>query len=56
MVSLGHVVDFLLRYVRGHWDALHCAQFKDPALGVLVTLEKVRRAGGPEGLPVLKGA
>ncbi|MCA9846410.1 MAG: hypothetical protein KC461_00155 [Dehalococcoidia bacterium] len=43
VVSLGHVVDFLEDYLRDHWDVLAAAQFKDPALGFLVTLEKARR-------------
>ena len=42
-VSLGHVVGFLEDYLREHWDVLAAAQFKDPALGFLVTLEKARR-------------
>ena len=53
-VSLGHVVSFLEDYLREHWDVLAAAQFKDPALGFLVTLEKARRqrernGGGSEG-------
>jgi len=42
-VSLGHVVAFLEGYLREHWDVLAAAQFKDPAFGFLVTLEKARR-------------
>lgn len=54
-VTLAQVVDFLLGYIRVHWDALHCAQFKDPAFGVLVTLEKARRNGARVPAPLGPG-
>jgi hypothetical protein len=39
-LSMGHVVRFLQEYLRQHWDVLRHAQFKDPAFGFLMTLEK----------------
>lgn len=48
-VSLGHVTDYLERYIREHWDLLHHGQFKDPAFGFLVTLEKARRGRPDDG-------
>jgi hypothetical protein len=44
-VSLGHVLEFLQSYVRRHWHVLRHLQFKDPAFGFLMTLEKARRGG-----------
>jgi hypothetical protein len=43
IISLGHVYGFLQRYVRKNWDMLRHMQFKDPAFGFLMTLEKARR-------------
>lgn len=40
IVPMRHVVDFLRRYLRDHWDVLHHAQIKDPTLGLLALLEK----------------
>jgi hypothetical protein len=45
IISLGHVLDFLQRYVRKHWSMLRHLQFKDPAFGFLMTMEKARRGG-----------
>ena len=45
IISLGHVLDFLQRYVRKHWSMLRHLQFKDPAFGFLLTLEQARRGG-----------
>lgn len=42
-VSLGHVRQFLLEYFSQHWDVLRHGQFKDPAFGFLLMLEKARR-------------
>lgn len=42
-ISLGHVHKFLEGFVREHWDVLCHAQFKDPAFGFEVLLEKARR-------------
>lgn len=40
VVSLGHVVAFLRGYLRHHWSLLSHVQFRDPVLGLLMTLEK----------------
>lgn len=57
IISLGHVLNFLQAYVRRHWGMLRHLQFKDPALGFLMTLEKARRGGagrrGEEGVEVV---
>lgn len=42
-MSLGHVTDFLRSYLEENWDVLRHAQFKEPTLGFLMTLEKARR-------------
>jgi hypothetical protein len=44
-IELGHIVRSLQEYLRGHWDVLHHADYKDPAFGFLVTLEKALRRG-----------
>jgi hypothetical protein len=43
VISLGHVREFLEAYIREHWDLLCHAQFKDPAFGFEIMLEKARR-------------
>ena len=43
VISLGHVREFLEAYIREHWDVLCHAQFKDPAFGFEIMLEKARR-------------
>jgi len=43
VISLGHVQKFLEEYLHQHWDVLCHAQFKDPAFGFEVLLEKARR-------------
>lgn len=57
IISLGHVLDYLQSYVHRHWDVLRHLQFKDPAFGFLMTLEKARRGGagrrGEEGVEVV---
>jgi len=57
IISLGHVLDFLQKYVRKHWSMLRHLQFKDPAFGFLMTMEKARRGGagrrGEEGVEVV---
>ena len=57
IISLGHVLDFLQSYVRRHWNQLRHLQFKDPAFGFLMTLEKARRGGagrrGEQGVEVV---
>jgi hypothetical protein len=59
IVSLGHVLEFLQGYVRKHWQVLRHLQFKDPAFGFLMTMEKARRGGagrrGEEGVEVVSG-
>lgn len=40
VIELSHIIHFLRKYFRDHWDVLRHAQFKDPALGFLMTLEK----------------
>jgi hypothetical protein len=58
IISLGHVLDYLQKYVQRHWDVLRHLQFKDPAFGFLMTLEKARRgeAGrrGEEGVEIVR--
>jgi len=57
IISLGHVLNFLQGYVRKHWSMLRHLQFKDPAFGFLMTLEKARRGGagrrGDQGVEVV---
>lgn len=57
IISLGHVLQFLQEYVRKHWSVLRHLQFKDPAFGFLMTLEKARRGGagrrGEQGVEVV---
>lgn len=57
IISLGHVLQFLQAYVRKHWSILRHLQFKDPAFGFLMTLEKARRGGagrrGEQGVEVV---
>lgn len=57
IISLGHVLTFLQAYVRKHWHVLRHLQFKDPAFGFLMTLEKARRGGagrrGESGVEVV---
>lgn len=59
IISLGHVLRYLQEYVRRHWNVLRHLQFKDPAFGFLMTLEKARRgeAGrrGTEGVELVPG-
>ncbi|GIT99113.1 hypothetical protein [Sulfurovum sp. TSL1] len=40
IILLKHVVRFLQEYLKEHWDILRHGQFKHPAFGFLVTLEK----------------
>lgn len=42
-ISLGHVIDFLERHLREHWDLISQAQTHDPGFGFLATMEKARR-------------
>jgi hypothetical protein len=43
VVSLGHIQRFLTEYIREHWDLIRASEFKDPAFGLLVVLEKAMR-------------
>ena len=45
IISLGRVLQYLQNYVRVNWTMLRQCQFKDEALGFLMTLEKARRGG-----------
>jgi len=60
IISLGHVLEYLQRYVKRHWNVLRHLQFKDPAFGFLMTLEKARRGGagrrGVRGVEVVPAA
>jgi hypothetical protein len=60
IISLGHVLQFLQAYVRKHWSMLRHLQFKDPAFGFLMTMEKARRGGagrrGEQGVEVVTEA
>lgn len=60
IISLGHVQGFLQDYVRDHWAMLRHCQFKDPAFGFLMTLEKARRGGagrrGQQGVEIVPAA
>jgi hypothetical protein len=51
------VLTFLQSYVRKHWHMLRHLQFKDPAFGFLMTLEKARRGGagrrGEQGVEIV---
>jgi|GEM_PF-412103 len=59
IISLGHVLSFLQNYVRVNWAALRHCQFKDPAFGFLMTLEKAKRGGagrrGSRGVELITG-
>jgi hypothetical protein len=47
VISLGHIVEFLRRYIDDHWDVLRHSDTKDPALGFLMTLAKARKGMTP---------
>lgn len=44
VILLGDIIESLQTYLRQHWDLIRHAQFKDPALSMLMTLEKARTA------------
>lgn len=48
VLSLAHITDFLRSYLREHWQVLHHAQFRDPVLSLLMTLEKAGDAAPVE--------
>ncbi len=39
-VRLGHAVAHIVKHLRQHWEVLHHAEFKDPALGFIATCMK----------------
>jgi hypothetical protein len=51
------VLAYLQAYVHRHWHMLRHLQFKDPAFGFLMTMEKARRGGagrrGEQGVEVV---
>jgi len=47
-VTLGHAAKFLREYITEYWDIVRNTDFKDPAFGFLVLLEKARH--GLEGM------
>lgn len=42
-IALGHVIAFLERHLRQHWDLISRAQIRDPGFGFLAMMEKARR-------------
>lgn len=48
VISLAHITEFLRSYLREHWEILHHAQFRDPVLSLLMTLEKAGDASPAE--------
>jgi len=48
-LTLGHIVGFIEEYLDQHWNLLRHAQFKHPALGLFMVLEKARREVGKRG-------
>ncbi|MHC4512731.1 MAG: hypothetical protein ACYTGW_05425 [Planctomycetota bacterium] len=42
-ITLGHIVDFMQSIADEHWDVFGHTQFKDPAIGFMMVLEKARR-------------
>ncbi len=43
VVTMEHVVGYLRDYLREYWDVLRHAESKDPALGMLVAIQKAER-------------
>ncbi len=48
VLTLAHITEFLRSYLREHWEVLHHAQFRDPVLSLLMTLEKAGDAAPVE--------
>ena len=46
VLTLGHIAGFIEGYLDEHWEVLRHAQFKHPALGLFMVLEKARREDG----------
>jgi len=42
-ITTGHIVQFIENYLDEHWEVLRTAQFKQPALGLLMVLKKARQ-------------
>ena len=51
VILLGQALVYLESYIERHWEALRHTDYKDPAFGFLMTLEKARR-----GMPAGKSA
>jgi hypothetical protein len=49
VILLERVRAFLEEYIRQYWPILRQGQFRDPAFGFLLTLEKIRRSSAPPG-------
>jgi hypothetical protein len=45
-LTLDHIAGFIEGYLDQHWKVLRQAQFKHPALGLFMVLEKARREAG----------
>ncbi len=48
-LTLGHIIGFIEDYLQQHWAVLRHAQFKHPALGLLMVLEKAKRENSTGG-------
>lgn len=51
VILLSHIVTFTQQFLRQHWDILRHAPSKDVALGLLMTLEKIRASAVGGGSP-----
>ena len=51
-MSMRHVVEFLQRYLREHWDVLRHTQIRDTAFGVLALIEKWKAHGQSDSAAV----
>jgi hypothetical protein len=51
VMSLGHILGFTQSYLQENWDVLRHAPFSDPALGMLVTMQKAMAHGDDNGPP-----
>lgn len=45
-IALGHAIRFLQDYLRDHWEVVRHTDYKDPAFGFLLMLEKALREAG----------
>lgn len=48
-ITTGHIVQFIENYLDEHWEVLRSAQFKNPALGLLMVLKKARQKRNTRG-------